>query len=314
MKYTPVLLSLLILAATSALPAQSPSTPATPKPATQTPSSPAAKPAAQTAKPPVAAKPAAHRSKKGEVHLKPFSSLAFGGGMSTMGINMQASTNLNRYMNLRGTGNYFNYTASNLNINGFDVSGKVDLATAGASLDLFPFPNHGFRISPGVLFYNQNNLTAQGTLGVGNSITLAHQNIYTDTTNPMTVGGYLDVNTNKQAFMITTGWGNVIPRRRQDQVSSHLTFPFEMGLAFTGVPTLNLNLTGDACMYTTSKTTLTCDSLTDTTPGSVGVQAQNDLNTQLGIWRTDVNQHWYYKVTPIVSFGVSYSFNFKPQE
>ena len=104
MKYTQVLLSLLILAAASALPAQSPSTPATPKPA--------AKPAAtQTAQNQAAAKKAAAKAKKAEVHLKPFSSIAFGGGMSLMGVNMQASTNLNRYLNLRGTGNYFNYTA-----------------------------------------------------------------------------------------------------------------------------------------------------------------------------------------------------------
>ncbi|MGA9071959.1 MAG: hypothetical protein WB424_16980 [Terracidiphilus sp.] len=311
MKRTLALLSLLILAAASALPAQSPATPAAPKPAT--PTTPAARPAAkptaaQIAQSQAAAKAAAKKAKKSEVHLKPLSSIAFGGGMSLIGVNMQASTNLNRYLNLRGTGNYFTYTANNLNVNNFDVNGKVNLATAGVSVDYFPFPNHGFRISPGVLFYNQNGVSATGTLSPTNHITLNHQDIYSDSTNPLTVGGYVDLNAHKQAFTLTTGWGNVIPRKHQDQVSSHLTFPFEFGLAFTGTPALNLTLNGDACMYTP---TFTCDNLTDTTPGSVGAQAQSDLNNQLGIWRADVNKQWYYKVTPIVSFGISYSFNLR---
>jgi len=299
-KHTLALLSLLILAAASALPGQSPSTPPQPKPAVKlTP--------AQVAQRQAAAK----KAKRAEVHLKPLSSIAFGGGTSTLGINMQASTNLNRYLNLRGTGNYFSYTPSNLSVHGLDVNGNVYLATAGVALDYFPFPNHGWRLSPGVLFYNQNNVSAVGTLGIGKSITLDNQEIYTDATNPLNAGGFVDLNTRKQAFMFTTGWGNAIPRKHQDQAPSHFSFPFELGLAFTGTPALDLTLAGDACLYQNGQSTLTCDNLGDTTPGSVGAQAQQDLNTQLGLWRTKVDQHWYYKVTPIVSFGISYSFNIR---
>jgi len=326
-KHTPVLLSLLILVTASALPAQSPSTPVAPQPAAQTSSTHAAKPTAtQTAQSAAAAKKTGKNAKKAEVHLKPFSSLAFGGGMSLMGVNMQAATNMNRYLNLRVSGNYFSYTANNININGgsnasgsttgVSVSGKANFATVGASLDYYPFPRHGWRLSPGLLFYNQNNISAIGTLAPGNSITLDKQSYYTDSTNPMTLNANLGLNTNKAAFTFTTGWGNVIPRKRQDLVSSHLSFPFEFGVAVTGTPKLNATLTGDACTYVSidGTPTLECDSLTNTTPGSPGYQAQHSFQNQLGTWRSDLNKSPLYSLYPIFSFGVSYSFDLKPQQ
>jgi hypothetical protein len=298
-KCTPVLLSLLILAATSALPAQSPSTPATARPAAKlTP--------AQVAQNQAAAKKAAKKAKKAEVHLKPFSSIAFGGGMSLMGVNMQASTNLNRYMNLRGSGNYFNYTANNISTNGFDLTGKVNMATAGASLDIFPFPSHGFRISPGVLFYNQNGITATATPQPGTSFSLNGYDYYPDaatqSTTPFQVNANLGLNTHKQAFTLTTGWGNVIPRKHQDQVSSHLTFPFEIGVAFTGAPTINqFELHGWAC----DKNGLNCvDMFKDPT-------AKARITAQQAKWQSDLDP---WKVYPIFSFGVSYSFNLRPPQ
>jgi hypothetical protein len=298
-KRIPVLLSLLILAAASALPAQSPSTPAA-----KTSSARAAKPtAAQTAQSAAAAKKAAQKNKKAEVHLTPFSSIAFGGGMSLMGVNMQASTNLNRYLNLRGTGNYFNYTASNISTNGFDLTGKVNMATAGVSLDYFPFPSHGFRLSPGMLFYNQNGITATATPQPGKSFSLNGYDYYPEagTSTPFQVNANVGLNTHKDAFTITTGWGNVIPRHHQDQVSSHLTFPFEFGVAVTGAPTVDMTLQGSAC----DRNGLNCVNMaTDPT-------AKSNLNDQLAKWRNDLNP---YKVYPILSFGVSYSFNLRPPQ
>jgi hypothetical protein len=224
-----------------------------------------------------------------------------------MGVNLQASTNLNRYMNLRGTGNLFDYTANNINVSGFSVSGKVNMATAGVSLDLFPFPSHGFRISPGMLFYNQNGISASATANQGESIKLNGTEFYAAANNPMTVNAGVGLNANKNAFTITTGWGNVIPRHRQDLLRSHLTFPFELGVAFTGAPTLNMSLLGVACTNQADVATNgpSCVNMATNTT------AQTDLNNQLTTWRNDVNP---YKVYPIFSFGVSYSFNIRPQE
>jgi hypothetical protein len=296
-KIPAVLMPLLILAAAASLAAQSSSTPAAPRPAAQ--------PATQSAQNTPAAKKSAKKAKKEEVHLKPLSSIAFGGGMSLMGVNLQASTNLNRYLNLRGSGNFFNYTDSNISTNGFNLTGKVNLATAGVSLDYFPFPNHGLRVSPGMLFYNQNNISAIAAPQPGKSFSLNGYDYYPDavtqTTDPFQVNANLGLNTHKQAFTLTTGWGNMIPRRRQDQLFSHLTFPFEIGAAFTGVPTVNMTLQGMAC----DKNGANCvDMATDPT-------AQTNLNLQINKWRSDLNP---LKVYPIFSFGISYSFNFKPPE
>jgi hypothetical protein len=298
-KYPPFLMTLLILAAASTLAAQSPTTPVT-----------APKPAAQTAQKQAEVKKTAAKAKKDEVHLKPLSTIAFGGGISLMGVNLQASTNLNRYLNARGTGNFFNYTDSNISTNGFDLTGKVNLATAGASLDIFPFPNHGLRVSPGMLFYNQNGISATATPQPGTSFTLTENGVdydyypdaATQATNPFQVNANLGLNTHKQAFTLTTGWGNVIPRKRQDQVSSHLTFPFEIGVAFTGAPTINqFKLTGWAC----NSQGLNCvDMGADPT-------AKAHITAQQAKWQSDLDP---WKVYPIFSFGVSYSFNVGPQQ
>jgi hypothetical protein len=285
-----VFLPLLLLAATSILPGQSPSTPNSPA---------AAKPAANPAKAAADAK-AAKKARKAEVQLKPFSAVAFGGGMSLMGVNLQAATNVNRYLNLRGTGNFFDYTANNISTNGFNLNGKANFATAGVSLDYYPIPRMGFRVSPGMLLYNQNGITATATPQPGKSFSLDGYDYYPEagSSTPFQVNANLGLNTHKQAFTLTTGWGNMIPRKRKDLLIGHLSFPFEIGAAFTGVPTINMQLQGYAC----DNTGANCVNMaTDPT-------AQSNLNAQVAKWRSDLNP---LQVYPIFSFGVAYSIRTK---
>jgi hypothetical protein len=276
-KRTVVFLSLAFFAATSVLTGQSPST-------SDNQSSPAA--------------PKAPVSRNAEAHLKPFSALAFGGGISLMGVNLQAATNMNRYLNLRGTGNFFNYTADNISTNGFNMTGKVNMATAGVSLDYYPFPTHGFRLSPGAILYNQNQISAAGSPTPGNNITLNSQDFYADSVNPFNVTANLGLNTRQQAFTMTTGWGNMIPRKR----GGHVSFPFEFGAAFTGVPTLAMTLSGNACTNKADATTngASCVNM------ATNAQAQADLAAQLSKWKSDLNP---LQVYPILSFGVAYDFH-----
>ncbi len=287
MKPAAVFLPLLLLAATSILPGQSPSTPNSPS---------TAKPAASPAK--AANAKAAKKARKAEVQLKPFSAVAFGGGMSLMGVNLQTATNVNRFLNLRGTGNFFDYTNNNISTNGFNLNGKVNMATAGVSLDYYPIPRLGFRVSPGMLFYNQNGITATATPQPGKSFSLNGYDYYpdaaTEATDPFQVNANLGLNTHKQAFTLTTGWGNMIPRKRNDLLFGHLSFPFEIGAAFTGVPTINMQLQGWAC----DNNGANCVNMaTDPT-------AQGNLNDQLAKWRKDLNP---LQVYPIFSIGVAYS-------
>jgi hypothetical protein len=226
--------------------------------------------------------------------LKPLSRLAFGGGIGLMGINLQAATNLNKYMNVRGTGNFFNYTVSNINTNGLNLNGKLNFATAGASVDLYPFPNHGLRISPGALFYNQNAVTANVTVAGGTKFTLNGQNYYASSSNPITGNGSLGLNSTNPAFSITTGWGNMIPRR-----GGHWSAPFEVGAAMTGVPNLNIALTsGQAC----DQSGLNCVNV------ATDPNVQANLAAQVAKYKSDLNPFRFY---PVISFGLAYSFNLR---
>jgi hypothetical protein len=290
-KPTVVFLPLLLLAATSTLPGQSPSAPNSPA---------AVKPAAANPAKADADAKAARKARKAEVQLKPFSAVAFGGGMSLMGVNLQAATNVNRYLNLRGSGNFFNYTTNNISTNGFDLTGKVNMATAGASLDYYPIPRLGLRVSPGLLLYNQNGISATATPQPGKSFSLNGYDYYPEagTTTPFQVNANLGLNTHKQAFTLTTGWGNMIPRKRKDLLFGRLSFPFEIGAAFTGVPTINMQLQGYAC---DSNGANCVNMATDST-------AQSNLNAQVAKWRSDLNP---LQVYPIFSFGVAYSIRTK---
>ena len=231
---------------------------------------------------------------------KPFSVIALGGGVSLMGGNMQAAVNVNRFMNLRGTGNYLTYTVNNLTVSNFGLNANLAFATGGASVDFYPFYSHGFRLSPGVLFYNQNQITASAVGKAGSDISLNNTKYYSETANPLTVSALLGLNTYKQAFTMTTGWGNMIPRYG----GGHWSFPFEIGGAFTGVPTINVGLAGFACTSQADAATSgpSCVNMANNTT------AQTNLTTQVNKWKTDLN---YLQVYPILSFGVAYNFHIR---
>jgi hypothetical protein len=223
-----------------------------------------------------------------------FSRLAFGGGISPLGINLQAAVNANRYMNLRGVGNVFNYSLNNFTTNGMNLNGKLNFATAGASVDFYPFPNHGFRLSPGALFYNQNAANANVAVAGGTSFTLNNVTYYASSTNPIIGNGALGLNTQNPAFTMTTGWGNMIRPR-----GGHWSFPFEIGAAFIGAPSVNFALTsGQAC----DAQGLNCVNV------ATDPNVQANLQAQIAKYRNDVSQFRYY---PILNFGTAYSFNLR---
>lgn len=224
-----------------------------------------------------------------------------------MGINMQAATNVNRYLNVRGVGNYFTYTVNNIKVggnngsSGAEVSGKANFAEGGVSLDYYPFPKHGFRLSPGVTFYNQNQITATGAMAAGDSITLGSDKYYSDNgADAMNLNANLGLNTHKQAFSMTTGWGNMISRK-----GGHWSFPFELGAVFTGVPTLGMKITGYGC----DQGGETCVDMSGSTslPGYSG-SPQSDINAQIAKYQKDLNP---LQVYPIISFGAAYSFRLR---
>jgi hypothetical protein len=235
----------------------------------------------------------------------PFSRLALSGGIGSMGINMQAAVNANRFFNIRGTGNYFNYNVSNVTINngggsnGISVSGNLKFATAGASLDIYPFPNHGFRLSPGAVFYNQNRATAAGATTPGSSFTFGSQTYYSDEVDPLNLAASLGLNKQKTAFSMTTGWGNLISRG-----GGHFSFPFEIGAVFTGAPTIGFNATGNACLnqVDAADNGPSCENM------ATNPTAQANIAAQVAKYQKDLN---VVRVYPIFSFGIGYNFKIR---
>jgi hypothetical protein len=226
--------------------------------------------------------------------LKPFSRIALSGGVGLMGVNLQIATNLNQHLNLRGIGNFFDYTVDNISTNGFNVTGQVNMATAGVSLDYYPAAKHGFRVSPGVMFYNQNHVNANVVAAGGTSFTLNDTDYYSSATDPVGGTASVGLNTQNPAFTITTGWGDMIPRK-----GGHISFPFELGAVFTDVPTINAALTqGEVC-----------DSLGRNCASVVGDPTLNSsLQAELAKYRSDLSPA---KAYPILTFGISYAFRIR---
>jgi hypothetical protein len=223
----------------------------------------------------------------------PFSRLAFGGGISSLGVNMQVAVNANRYMNLRGVGNFFNYSLNNVSVNGLTASGSLNFATAGAAVDFYPFPFHGFRVSPGVLFYNHNMVSTTVSAPGGTSFTLDGYTYYSSEANPVSGAASVGLNTQNPAFTFTSGWGNMIPRR-----GGHLSFPIEVGAAFIGSPAVNMALTGGQ-VCANPQGTIGCMNVVGNS------QIQSNLQAQQAKFQSDLNSLRFF---PIFNAGIAYSF------
>ncbi|MGA8042500.1 MAG: hypothetical protein WCA37_06830 [Terracidiphilus sp.] len=231
---------------------------------------------------------------------RPFSRYAIGAVLSPMGPGAELTTYLNNHFNVRATGNVFSYSTT-FTASGFPANASLNMASARISGDIYPF-NHGFRLSPGLMMYNGNELTASSNLSGGSSFTLNGNTYYSANANPATGATPLSANalmglhTNKPAFTMTAGWGNTIPR------NGHWSFPFEVGAAFIGSPSVQANLSGWACV---DPAQTMCTNVASTTD-PIALQIQSDLNGQIAKWKNDLDP---LKTFPLVSFGVAYSFS-----
>jgi len=237
---------------------------------------------------------------QGSVYGGPFSHFAIGGSFNTLGPGIQITTNLADHFNLRATGNTFRYSTT-FNTNGFDANAKLSMTNASLAADIYPF-HKGFRVSPGVMVLNNNRIAANAVAAGGTSFTFDDTTYYSATANaatgatPLTVSGGLGLNTSKPAFTLTTGWGNTIPR-----TGNHWSFPFEVGAAFVGAPSVNMTLAGWACQ---DQAQTQCGDVTDTT-NTTSQDIQTSLAAQITKWKSDLDP---LKTYPILSFGVAYSF------
>ena len=246
----------------------------------------------------------------GTWHQKPFSRVGIGADVTLLGVGLKAAIVLNHYFDARLNGAYFNYSTAPISVTDtnpgdqFNFSGTVHLASLGAALDWYPLGNV-WRVSPGVMLYNGNQFSGNGTLSPGTSFSFNSQTYYSANptkvpgATPLAAVGTLGLHTNQPALTLTTGFGKFLPHSER-----HWSFPFEVGAIYTGAPSLNVVMTGWACTDAAEKH---CANVGDTTT-PIGHEFNADLQSQLTSWR---NSAKHFPIYPIFSYGVMYSFDIR---
>jgi hypothetical protein len=231
---------------------------------------------------------------------RPLSRVGFEAGISALGIKFEGATNISSHFNVRAGYNFFNYSM-NYTSDGITANGALNLSSAGVMLDVYPFHN-SFHISPGVLVMNNNKITATVDVPAGSSFTVNDQTYYSANPNaatgatPVVGNGLLGLNTNKPAFTLKGGWGNIARRH------GHWSVPFEAGVAFIGDPKVKVSFGGWACL---DQAQTQCSDLSDPT-NPIAIQVQSNLNAQVAKWTNDIDLLRFY---PIGSVGLAYSFH-----
>jgi hypothetical protein len=237
-------------------------------------------------------------------YQRPFSRVGIGVNVNPLGIGVNTTIILNHLYDARFMGNFFNYNSGRFEIEGFDANANLHLQSAAAAFDWYPFASV-WRISPGLLFMNGNQLSVTTNITPGTSFTLNNQTFYSATANaatgatPLAASGVLGLHTNSPAFTIAGGFGKYIPRSDR-----HWSFPSEFGVAFTGAPTVNVNVSGWACLDAAQTK---CSNVGDPA-NPVAIEFNNAVQTSLTKWRKDLA---LVKVYPLFSYSAVYSFNIR---
>ena len=218
-------------------------------------------------------------------HVRPFSRIAIGTRMGTLGYGGQIATPITRWLNLRGGAEFFNFGYGLIN-DGTNYNAALHLKSGSISADYYPFRHASFHVSPGALIF-KSTLTASMFVPGGNTFSENDTDYTSDPSDPVQ-------GTGKALFersimpSLTFGFGNMITRRE----NRHWSVPFEIGAAYAGHTTVNFNLTGSACNI-------------------YGCMSVNDPSIQqnVALQQAKINeQAKRFQIYPIITSGVAYRF------
>jgi hypothetical protein len=206
---------------------------------------------------------------------------------STLGSGADIAMVLGHHFALRGSINAldFDYPFS---IDGVTYDSEFHLRSGGVSLDWFPL-RRGIRISPGVL-YATNNLSAISSVPPGKYFELGSQGFINSVDDPLN-GTASVVFPRRVSPMLTIGFRNIVPGKGEGQ--HRLSFPAELGVAYTGAAKIDVTLNGTAC------TNEGCFTFAN------NAEAQDSLRAEIQKLNNRLES---YPVYPIVSIGVAYRF------
>jgi hypothetical protein len=221
--------------------------------------------------------------------FRPFSKVGIESYAGVGGIGFDVATGVARKFNLRAGSEFFSYSTTSVD-QGANVAINLRMRSGHASLDWFPFGGR-FRLSPLVVFANNNRVQATALVPPGNTITLNGQDYISSTTDPLHGAGSIDFRKTSPGF--TLGSGNIAAR-----TSNHFSFPLEAGFYYAGQPGLKVTFTGSAC-DPTQPPALGCESVDEDggfQQSLAAFVARNHHNLS------------YASFFPIFSFGFGYSF------
>jgi hypothetical protein len=234
----------------------------------------------------------------------PFSRVGIGGDVSPLGIGVKGALLLNTVFDARLMQNFFSYSSGRFELSNVNVNASLRLRSTAAAFDWYPFRSV-WRFSAGALFLNGNQIAGTTRIASGTSFKLNGQTFYSaDPTKvpgaaPITGSGLLGIHTHNPALTLSGGFGRFIPRSER-----HWSFPSEFGVAFTGPPTVNLNMDGWACL---DQKETQCGNVSDAS-NPVAIQFNNAVQTRLTKLRQSLNSIQIY---PLFSYSAVYSFDIR---
>lgn len=238
------------------------------------------------------------------LYLPPFARMGIGADVSPLGVGIKTAIVLNTDFDARLMGNYFNYQTGRFELEGFNVDGRVHLASAAASVDWYPLKSV-IRLSAGMMLFNNNALSASGRVASGKNFKLNGVTFYgadpavVPQSTPLIGSGILGLHTHEPALTLSTGFGRFIPRSER-----HWSFPTEFGVIFMGAPTITVNTSGWVCA---DEQETQCTNLGNPA-NPVAIEFNNALQTQLTRWRNTLGS---VQVYPIFSYSAVYSFDLR---
>jgi hypothetical protein len=221
--------------------------------------------------------------------FRPFTGIGIASRTGLAGAGFDIATPLSRKLNLRVGAGFFSY-ATAFQEQGANVAINLRMKSGHAALDWFPF-NGRFRLSPFLVFANNNRVLATALIPSGSTVTLNGHDYISSYADPLHGSGRIDFRKVSPGF--TLGFGNIIPRTR-----SHVSIPVEMGFYYVGQPGLQVAFSGSAC-DPAFPPAIGCQSV-DQDPGF-------QKNLTAFIARNNHNLS-YASFLPILSVGFAYAF------
>jgi len=243
-------------------------------------------PAAIVATPPALPVKSKKNASNEEIRIFPFSRVAIGAKLGTLGWGGQIATPIFRRLNLRGGADILNL-GYGLTSDGTNYYASAHLKSGTVQADIYPFAHSSFHISPGVMIF-RNSLNASLNVPGGNSFSVGDTDYTSDPSDPVNGSGSIQFGRTNMP-LLTIGFGNMITRRE----NRHLSIPFEIGAAYTGQNTIQINMQGSVCQPGQG-----CGSANDPT-------FQQNVQQQQAKINEDLKRIQFY---PVLTTGVAYRF------